>query len=214
MSHAGRGTPASLPEGRVTIISRWLTTSLAAGLWLLLLLACGPAGLATDAPQGNPVGRSPSDRVPPTTEVHAATATVVAPSLRQPARVVRVVDGDTIRVTIAGQTYRVRYIGINAPEMGDDLHPPQPFAAEATARNAELVAGRTVMLEKDVSETDRYGRLLRYVWVDDVMINAELVRQGYARASSYPPDVKYQEQILRAEQEARSTGRGLWGRDE
>ena len=124
------------------------------------------------------------------------------------------VDGDTIWVTIAGQSYRVRYIGMNAPEMGDDLRSPQPFAAEATARNAELVAGRTVMLEKDVSETDRYGRLLRYVWVGDVMINVELVRLGYARASTYPPDVKYQEQLLRAEQEARSAGRGLWRRDE
>lgn len=70
--------------------------------------------------------------------------------------------------------------------------------------------GKTVTLEKDVSETDVYGRLLRYVWVDGVFVNGELVRLGYARAISYPPDTKYQERLAQLEEEARQASRGLW----
>lgn len=111
------------------------------------------------------------------------------------AQVVRVVDGDTIKVTLAGQTVSVRYIGIDAPEM------ETPEGRAAQAQNSALVSGRTVRLEQDVSETDRYGRLLRYVWVDDVLVNAELVRLGHARAAAYPPDTRYQE-FLEAQQQA------------
>jgi micrococcal nuclease len=86
----------------------------------------------------------------------------------------------------------------------------QCYANEASVRNNALVGGQVVELEKDVSETDRYGRLLRYVYVGGRMVNEILVREGYARASSYPPDVKYQESFSAAEREARSTSRGLW----
>lgn len=118
---------------------------------------------------------------------------------------VRVDDGDTIQVEIAGQVYRVRYIGIDCPE-GTEL-----FGTEATHKNAELVAGKVVELERDVSETDRYGRLLRYVWVGSLLVNGELVRLGYARARAYPPDVRYHDLFVRLEEEARRAGRGLWG---
>ncbi len=124
---------------------------------------------------------------------------------------VEVVDGDTIRVDIGGKVYPVRYIGMDAPETRVPEQPAEPYGPEASAKNAELVAGETVRLEKDVSETDRYGRLLRYVWVGDVMVNAELVRLGFARVSTFPPDVKYQDLFLRTEREARAAGRGLWG---
>jgi micrococcal nuclease len=77
-------------------------------------------------------------------------------------------------------------------------------------RNKELVMGQTVRLVKDVSETDRYGRLLRYVFVDDRFINQLLVAEGYANASSYPPDVAYQEVFRSAEEMAREHGAGLW----
>lgn len=120
-------------------------------------------------------------------------------------RVVRVIDGDTIVVEINGQTYRLRYIGIDTPE------PDQPFGREAAEKNAELVSGRIVQLEKDVSEVDRYGRLLRYVWIGDRMVNRELVCQGYATVATYPPDVKYQDTFLQCEREAREAGRGFWG---
>jgi len=68
-----------------------------------------------------------------------------------------------------------------------------------------------VRLEKDVSETDKYGRLLRYVWIDDIFVNDYLVRQGYAYTYTYPPDVKYSEQFVEAQQEAKKNSRGLWG---
>jgi hypothetical protein len=118
--------------------------------------------------------------------------------------VARVIDGDTIEVEINGQGYKVRYIGVNTPEVGE------PFYAEAAEANRRLVEGRVVELEKDVSETDRHGRLLRYVYVGETMINAELVSQGYAQAVTYPPDVKYQDLFLQLQQEAREAGRGLW----
>jgi len=126
------------------------------------------------------------------------------------ARVTRVIDGDTIEVDIDSSIYRVRYIGIDTPET---VHPSQPiecFGKEASDKNSELVAGQTVRLEKDISETDKYGRLLRYVWVDDIFVNDYLVRQGYAYATTYPPDVKYAEQFAGAQTEAEENNRGLW----
>lgn len=122
-------------------------------------------------------------------------------------KVVSVVDGDTIKIA-SGQT--VRYIGIDTPETKHPTKKVQCFGAEASQRNSELVAGQNVRLEKDVSETDRYGRLLRYVWVGDTLINQQLVAEGYAVASSYPPDVAKQDLLRAAEQTARTAGRGLW----
>jgi len=83
------------------------------------------------------------------------------------------------------------------------------MAPEATAMNKKLVGGKVVGLEKDVSERDKYGRLLRYVWVDDLnlMVNAELVRLGCAQVSTYPPDVKYVDLFLQLQREARQAGR-------
>lgn len=126
------------------------------------------------------------------------------------AQVVRVIDGDTIEVTITGKLYTVRYIGIDTPET---VHPTQGeelFGKEASAKNKEFVEGKTAELEKDVSETDRYGRLLRYVYVNGHFVNAELVRLGYAQVATYPPDVKYQDLFLTLQREAREQGRGLW----
>jgi len=131
-----------------------------------------------------------------------------------PARVLDVVDGDTIQVSIDDRRYTVRYIGIDTPETVRPNHPVEWMGPEATAANEALVAGKTVYLEKDVSETDSYGRLLRHVYLaDGTMVNLELVRQGYAHAGSYPPDVKHQERLDQAEREAREAGRGLWGRE-
>lgn len=127
--------------------------------------------------------------------------------------VTKVIDGDTIEVKINGEKKRVRYIGIDTPET---VHPDKPtecFGKEASDRNKELVAGKMVRLEKDVSETDKYGRLLRYVYVDNDFINLRLVSEGYANILTYPPDVKYSEQFLKAEQEARKSDLGLWNKE-
>ena len=113
----------------------------------------------------------------------------------------RVIDGDTIEV-LGGE--RVRYIGIDTPETGEY------FAAEATEKNRELVEGKRVRLESDVEDRDEYGRLLRYVWLDDIMVNAELVRLGCAYSYSFVPNEKYRQLLLQSEREARKLCRGLW----
>lgn len=103
----------------------------------------------------------------------------------------------------------MRYIGIDTPE----IYPqPEPFGNEAWQANRRLVEGKRVRLERDVSETDKYGRLLRYVYADGVFVNAELVRQGLAWAKAYPPDTKYQDYLEQLETEARESGRGMWAK--
>ncbi len=132
----------------------------------------------------------------------------------QAAKVARIVDGDTIVVSIGGKNVKVRYIGMDTPEDVDPNKPVEPMSREAAAANEALVSGKTVVLEKDVSETDRYGRLLRYVWLHQgttwTLVNLELVRRGFARAVSYPPDVKDDEVFASAEGAARSSHVGLW----
>ena len=125
--------------------------------------------------------------------------------------VTRVIDGDTIIVLIDGEEKTVRYIGIDTPETVRQLKPVECFGQEASVRNKELVLGKMIRLIKDVSETDQYGRLLRYVYLDDEFINLSLVQGGFANAYSYPPDVKYTKLFKQAEQEARATKTGLWG---
>ena len=122
--------------------------------------------------------------------------------------VTRVIDGDTIEIE-GGD--RVRYIGIDTPETKHPSKPVGCYGKEAEAKNKDLVEGKKVKLERDISETDKYGRLLRYVYLDEVMINELLVKGGYAQASSYPPDIKYQDQFNNAEKQAREAERGLWG---
>lgn len=126
--------------------------------------------------------------------------------------VAKVVDGDTV-VLSTGE--KVRYIGIDTPETVDPRRPIACFGKEASDENKKLVEGKEVILEKDVSETDKFGRLLRFVYIkkDDgstVFVNDYLVRQGFARASTYPPDVKFSTQFVAAEKEARENLRGLW----
>lgn len=128
--------------------------------------------------------------------------------LSSPVRVIRVVDGDTIEIE-GGE--RVRYIGIDTPETVDPRKTVQCFGVEASAKNKSLVEGKSVRLEGDVTDRDKYGRLLRYVWLDERLINLELVSEGYAHSYPYPPDVKYQDKISAAERAAREAGRGLWG---
>jgi len=122
-------------------------------------------------------------------------------------KVIRVVDGDTIEIE-GGE--KVRYIGMDTPETVDPRKPVQCFGVEASAKNKELVDGKMARLEKDITDRDKYNRLLRYIWVGDTFINLELVKQGFAYSYSYPPDIKYQDQIVKAQQEATEAKRGLW----
>ncbi|MEW5992478.1 MAG: thermonuclease family protein [Chloroflexota bacterium] len=124
------------------------------------------------------------------------------------ATVLSITDGDTIRVDRGHGSEPVRYIGMNTPEVGD------PGGAEATAENARLVEGMEVVLERDVRDTGDFGRLLRYVWIDTgsswTFVNLELVRRGFAQAATYPPDVRFADVFLAAEQAARTAEVGLW----
>jgi micrococcal nuclease len=128
------------------------------------------------------------------------------------ALVVRVVDGDTVEVEGAVGHVTVRYIGVEAPETTPLNQPVGCFGREASNRNRELVEGRTVFLEKDVSETDPVGRLLRYVYLEDMqMVNELLIAEGFALASLSLPDVKHEDRLAAAQLQAHNAGRGLWG---
>lgn len=132
-------------------------------------------------------------------------------------KALRVIDGDTIEIE---GNIKLRYIGIDTPETKHPTKGVQCFGKEASNKNKELVEGKMIRMEKDISETDRYGRLLRYVWlVDDsatssagLFVNDYLVREGYAHASTFPPDVAYSEQFVEAQREARENNRGLWNK--
>ena len=167
------------------------------GLFLLPFWTAGIfAILSPSKPTKGPLP-TPSVEPSPTTSV---TPTPTEQATEKTVKVTRVIDGDTIKIE-TGES--VRYIGIDAAEEGC-------FAEEATAKNKRLVEGKEVRLEKDISETDKYNRLLRYVYVDNLFVNDYLVRNGYAQVATYPPDVKYQDQFREAEREAKENNRGLW----
>ena len=148
--------------------------------------------------------------LPTATLAHTAQgASCIPNNPPQTGKVVDVVDGDTIKVLLDqdGQTYTVRYIGMDTPEYTSQV---EFYGSEAATKNVELVFGKTAQLIKDVSETDVYGRLLRYVIVDNIFINYELVAKGYANTASYPPDIACIPTFQGAEQQARATNLGLW----
>ena len=122
----------------------------------------------------------------------------------------RVVDGDTVVLT-DGQ--RIRYIGVDTPELHHPRKPVEAYAREAKEFNRRLVEGKKVRLEYDVQRYDRFGRVLAYVYLEDgTFINAELLRQGYAQLLTIPPNVKHADQFKPLVREAREAGRGLWGK--
>lgn len=128
------------------------------------------------------------------------------------ATVEEVIDGDTIRITGG---YFVRYIGINAPEVGRKqeekwVYDPQPFAEEAKALNQKLVEGKRVRLKYDVVKKDKYGRLLAYIYVEDILVNAQMISQGYALTYIFPRNVKHANLLVRLQKEAKENDRGFW----
>ena len=161
------------------------------------------------APAATAASTSPSVDVPsPATGEFAPTGQV------EEARVVRVIDGDTIVIDRGLGDERLRYIGMDTPETVKPGTAVEWMGLEASAANKALVEGQTVVLEKDVSETDQFGRLLRHVWLRDttwLLVDLELVRGGFAWVSTYPPDVKYADLYLAGQVEAREHERGLWG---
>lgn len=148
-------------------------------------------------------------------EARKVNEKLLDPDLSQEFTVTKVVDGDTIDVKQDDQVARIRYIGMNTPETVKPNSPIECFGKEASNYNKSLLEGKKVVLESDIEDTDKNGRLLRYVYFRDdsgklIMINKKLVEDGYAYAASYPPNVKYQEIFRVAEKEAREAKRGLW----
>lgn len=159
------------------------------------------APITTQTPRPSPTVAVARTETPAPTQTQQAAA-------GERARVTRVVDGDTIEVTFPdGRVERVRYIGMNTPEMSDSC------GKDARDANELLVEDQEVLLIKDVSERDRYSRLLRYVYVGDLFVNEVLVANGWAEVATYPPDVKYVEVFLEAERIARENNYGIWGGD-
>jgi micrococcal nuclease len=130
------------------------------------------------------------------------------------ARVIRVVDGDTVVVQSGGRQEKVRYIGIDTPESVKPGTPVQCFAKAASAANKRLIEGQAVKLVPDAEALDRYGRTLAYVYraSDGLFVNAELVKAGYARTLTIPPNVAHADEFAELATQARKAGRGLWSR--
>lgn len=180
-------------------------------LYLLLviatcLVAC--AAIADDIAQdvseevAKQVGTAVVDGVATALADHVLAPTATPESDVETGQVTRVVDGDTIDVLLNGQNTRIRYLQMNTPERDE------PCYRESTAANSELVAGKIVRLVADVELVDPYDRLLRYVYVGDVLVNRVLVEQGYAEVVVYPPNDAHYEEFRALEAEAAAAGRG------
>ena len=135
--------------------------------------------------------------------------------LPESALVEEAIDGDTVRIS-GGKL--VRYIGIDAPELrrksgGRWIYDPTPFSKEAYAVNKRLVEGKNVRLEYDKEKTDKYNRILAYLYVGDIFVNGEMIKTGLARASIYPPNAKYAGLFMGLEKDAKESKMGMWGAD-
>lgn len=150
----------------------------------------------------------PPPALPTTAFQTIALPDCIPPQTPQVGQVTEIVDGDTIHVLIDGRDFSVRYIGMDTPENTTEH---EVLGPEASDFNRALVANQTVVLYRDQSETDRYDRLLRYVFVGDKFVNAELVRAGFAEAKEYPPDTACAALLYQAMLGAQQAGIGLWG---
>lgn len=182
-------------------------------LIFLLLLALSLAGCTranNQPPVASTVPSPARTQIHPTSTPEGIPGTSCIPSQKpEKAELVNVIDGDTIVVTFPGssQRFNVRFIGIDTPETYPEA---EYFGSEAYKANKAMLGSGPVYLFKDVSNTDKYGRLLRYIVVGDYFINYELANRGYANVFSYPPDVACHKVLLDAQRSARENGRGLW----
>lgn len=148
-----------------------------------------------------PVSKTLSSNIPSPSTLGSKESSTSANIAKTEVLITRVLDGDTIE-TSSGE--RIRYIGINSPEKG------QPFSSSATALNKELVLSKNVQLELDVQKKDKYGRILAYVFVQNLFVNLEMVKKGLAVLETIQPNVAHQDKILEAQKEARENCLGTW----
>lgn len=176
---------------------------LAAVCLILGPAACTGGTLSPSTLQSLPATPRPETLLPSPDEA----TTFAEPPAGDKALVTRVFDGDTIEVEIDGRAYRLRYIGVDTPER------EEPFYQDAFDFNRRLVEDQTVILVKDVSDTDQYGRLLRYVYLEDgTFVNAELMRNGMARLVTFPPDVAQTANFRELQRMAQEAAAGMWSR--
>lgn len=138
-----------------------------------------------------------------------------ASSVREAAKVLKVVDGDTIKILINNKEETVRLIGIDAPEMEDENKSAQCFGKEASAKAKKILIGKSITLESDSTqgERDEYGRLLRYVFLDSLSFNKFMIKDGYAYEYTFKGNFyRYQSEFIQAEKEARKNKMGLWSK--
>jgi endonuclease YncB( thermonuclease family) len=168
------------------------------------LAGCMPARGVSQAEPPPTTTRPPRTPLP---SLDTATPSTNVVPQGESARVTRVFDGDTIEVEMDGRTYRLRYIGVDSPERDE------PFYEDALDFNRDMVEDDTVTLVHDVSETDQYGRLLRYVYLSDgTFVNAALISNGMARLVTFPPDVAQTDYLRHLQSEAKDEGVGMWSR--
>lgn len=181
--------------------------------------AAPPAPAAEGGPSGEPAPAE-SAKVAPSKHVAQSGGSAEDAVKTLPALVTRVVDGDTVRVRLEnGKEERVRLTGVDTPESTREV---EPYGKEAAAYTEKWLKGRTVYLELDVDERDKYGRLLAYVWLSPPenggeaeartkMFNAKLLLAGFAQVMTVPPNVKYADLYTKFQREAREAEKGLWG---
>ena len=187
-----------------------MTTIIA--LVFMLLSACAnswnrenepPGEGAGTLPQTSPLSESKSEETP--------DDPFLSPEDLPQVQVLRVIDGDTIEVSWRDTKEKVRLIGIDTPE---SVHPDQnknvPYGKIASEFTKSMLEGQTVGLEFDVQERDRYGRLLAYVYIGDIMFNKLLLDEGHASVSTFPPNVRYVSEFTDAQTAARNSGKGQW----
>lgn len=165
-------------------------------VWIILLTACNQS--VSSVPNNGASPLAPDA----TATINPADLPTVCRVGDECGEVVTVIDGDTIDVRLDGTVTRVRYIGVNTPERDEVCY------ADATDANAALVAGKTVRLERDTSNTDRYGRLLRYVYVGNAFVNQQLIAEGYGEVVLYGSDDAHYTDFLRFETNAARLGLG------
>ena len=127
-----------------------------------------------------------------------------------PAYVTRVVEGDTLYAELGGRLETVRYLGVNTPRIEHPTRGAEPYAIAAREANRRLVEGKWIRLVFDDVSRDGHGRLLAYVWVGDLFVNAAMVHHGYGEAAASTSITRYGEYFRMLEAGARQDGRGLW----
>lgn len=185
---------------------------------VILALAFGPgptsrAGKGPDQALSQPVENSMGDLVSKILDALKifSPAEEFDDRIEASYKVVRVVDGDTLVIDIDGKEERLRLIGIDAPE---SVHPDKDKNTDMGRLASDFsklrLEGKTIGLEYDKETRDRYGRILAYVYIDGEMFNQTLLREGLAKAKTYPPNDKYEEDFLKIQEEAKANNRGLW----